>query len=106
MLIAAEVERLAGQSLDYTTGMALVNRQGRGVSPATALKTLIEKAGDPGTAVLTGMMAVDPGVYRLIVSLADSEGRVGSVSRAVTAWAMDAERAHAGRPAGGRFQRR
>ena len=35
-------------------------------------------------------MAVDPGQYRLIVSLADSEGRVGSVSRAVTAWAMDA----------------
>jgi VWFA-related protein len=90
VLIAAEVERLAGQSLDYTTGMALVNRQGRGVSPATSLKTLIEKAGDPGTAVLTGMMAVDPGQYRLIVSLADSEGRVGSVSRAVTAWAMDA----------------
>ncbi len=90
VLIAAEVERLAGQSLEYTTGMALVNRQGRGVSPATVMKTLTEKAGDPGTAILTGMMSVDPGVYRLIVSLADSEGRVGSVSRAVTAWAMEA----------------
>ena len=90
VLIVTEVERLAGQSLEYTTGMALVNRQGRGVAPATALKTLVEKAGDPGTAVLTAMMAVDPGEYRLIVSLADSEGRVGSVSRAVTAWAMDA----------------
>jgi VWFA-related protein len=89
VLIATEVERLAGQSLEYTAGMALVNRQGRGVSPATAMKTLTEKAGDPGTAVFTGMLAVDPGVYRLIVSLADSEGRVGSVSRAVTAWAMD-----------------
>ena len=89
VLIATEVERLAGQSLEYTTGMALVNRQGRGVSPATVMKTLTEKAGDPGTAVFTGMMSVDPGVYRLIVSLADSEGRVGSVSRAVTAWAMD-----------------
>ena len=89
VLIAAEVERLAGQSLDYTTGMALVNRQGRGVAPATALKTLVEKAGDPGTAVFTGMLSVDPGEYRLIVSLADSEGRVGSVSRAVTAWAAE-----------------
>ena len=89
MLIAAEVERLAGQSFEYTTGMALVNRQGRGVAPATALKTLVEKAGDPGTAVFTGMLLVDPGEYRLIVSLADSEGRVGSVSRAVTAWAME-----------------
>ncbi len=89
VLIAAEVERLAGQSLEYTTGMALVNRQGHGVAPATVLKTLVEKAGDPGTAVLTGMLSVDPGQYRLIVSLADSEGRVGSVSRAVTAWAME-----------------
>ena len=56
------------------------------------MKTLTEKAGDPGTAVFTGMMAVDPGVYRLIVSMADSEGRVGSVSRAVTAWQMDGAR--------------
>lgn len=89
VLIAAEVERLAGQSLEYTTGMALVNRQGRGVAPPTSKTTLIAKAGDPGTAVFSGMMVVDPGVYRLIVSMADSEGRVGSVSRAVTAWQMD-----------------
>ena len=90
VLIAAEVERLAGQSLEYTTGMALVNRQGRGIAPATALKTLTEKAGDPGTAVFSGMFAIDPGQYRLILSMADSEGRVGSVSRAVTAWEMNA----------------
>ena len=90
VLIAAEVERLAGQPLDYTTGMALVNRQGRGVAPPTTLKRVIEKPGEPGTAVFSGMMAVDPGEYRLIVSMADSEGRVGSVSRAVTAWQMDA----------------
>ncbi|HJU42597.1 MAG TPA: VWA domain-containing protein [Vicinamibacterales bacterium] len=89
VLIAAEVERLAGQSLEYTTGMAMVNRQGRGVAPPTKKSTLTEKAGDPGTAVYSGMMSVDPGVYRLIISMADSEGRVGSVSRAVTAWQMD-----------------
>ena len=89
VLIAAEVERLAGQSLEYTTGLAMVNRQGRGVSPPTKQSTLIEKAGDPGTAVFSGMMLVDPGVYRLIVSMADSEGRVGSVARPVTAWQMD-----------------
>jgi VWFA-related protein len=89
VLVAAEVERLAGQSLDYTTGLALVNRQGRGVAPATALKTLTVKAGDPGTAVFTGMVTVDPGEYRLLLAMADSEGRVGSVSRLVTAWQMD-----------------
>ncbi len=90
VLITAEVERLAGQPLDYTTGLALVNRQGRGVAPATSVKTLSQKAGDPGTAVFSGMVSVDPGEYRLIVSMADSEGRVGSVSRAVTAWSMNA----------------
>ena len=35
------------------------------------------------------MIAVEPGEYRLIVSVADSEGRIGSVTRAVTAWQMD-----------------
>ena len=91
VLIAAEIERLSGQSLEYTTGMAVVNRQGRGIAPPTALKTLTEKAGDPGTAVFSGMVSVDPGEYRLILSMADSEGRVGSVSRAVTAWQMSAD---------------
>jgi VWFA-related protein len=89
VLVAAEVERLAGQSLEYTTGMALINKQGRGVAPVAGLKTLIEKEGDPATAVFTGMLSVDPGEYRLILSMADSEGRVGSVSRPVTAWQMN-----------------
>ena len=61
MLIAAEVERLAAQALDYTVGMAIVNKQGRGVAPPVELKKLIEKAGDPGTAVFSGMLTVDPG---------------------------------------------
>jgi VWFA-related protein len=90
VLIAAEVERLVDQPLDYTTGMAFVNRDGRGVGPATTMKRLVEKPGDPGTAIFTAMMTIDPGQYRLILSMADSEGRVGSVSRAVTAWQMDA----------------
>jgi VWFA-related protein len=89
VLIASEVERLAGQALEYTVGMAIVNKQGRGVAPPTEVKQLTEKAGDPGTAVFSGMMLVDPGEYRLILSMADSEGRVGSVTRAVTAFQMD-----------------
>ena len=88
VLLSAEVERLAGQPLDYTVALAIVNKQGRGVSPPTALKPLKEKPGDPGTAVYTGMLLVDPGEYRVILSMADSEGRVGSVSRAVTAFQM------------------
>ncbi len=89
VLIAAEVERLAGQVLDYTVGMAIVNKQGRGVAPPVEPKKLVEKAGDPGTAVFSGMLMVDPGQYKIILAMADSEGRVGSVTRAVTAFQMD-----------------
>lgn len=89
VLVAAEVERLAEQSLDYTVGMAVVNKQGRGVSTPIQPRTLVEKPGDPGTAIHTGMMTVDPGEYRFILSMSDSEGRVGSVSRLVTAFQMD-----------------
>lgn len=89
LLIAAEVERLSGQPLDYTAGLVLVNKAGRGLAPPVATRTLTEKAGDPGTAVFANMLSVEPGEYRLILSMADSEGRVGSVSRLVTAWQMD-----------------
>jgi len=89
LLIAAEVERLSGQPLDYTAGLLLVNKAGRGLAPPVTSRTLTEKAGDPGTAVFANMLSVEPGEYRLILSMADSEGRVGSVSRLVTAWQMD-----------------
>jgi VWFA-related protein len=89
VLAAVEIERLAEQSLEYTTGMALVNRHGRGVAPQPVKQTLKEKVGEPGTAIYSSMIAVEPGDYRLIVSVADSEGRIGSVTRAVTAWQMD-----------------
>ena len=88
VLIGAEIERLAGQSLEYTVGMAIVNREGRGVASPVGLQALTEKPGDQGTAVFSGVLLVDPGQYRVIVSMADSEGRVGSVSRAVTAFQM------------------
>ncbi len=51
------------------------------------------------------MLAVDPGEYRVILSMADSEGRVGSVSRAVTAFQMDGPGVSHGRPAGRRVTR-
>jgi len=89
VLVAAEVERLVDQPLDYTVGMALVNKQGKGVGSPIALKKLAEKPGDAGTAVYSSMLAVDPGAYRLILSMSDSEGRVGSVTRTITAFQMD-----------------
>lgn len=89
VIVAAEVERFAGQPLDYTVGMAIVNKQGRGLAQPVEVKQLVPKPGDEGTAMFTGMLAVDPGEYRVIVSMADSDGRVGSVSRAVTAFQLD-----------------
>lgn len=89
VLVAAEVERLAQQPLEYTVGMAVLNRQGRGVAPPVATQKLSVKAGDEGTAVYSGMMQVEPGEYRVILSMADSEGRVGSVSRSVTAYQLN-----------------
>ena len=89
VMVAAEVERLSGQPLDYTAGILLITKTGRGLAPPVAARTLTEKVGDPGTAVYAASMAVDPGEYRLVLSMADSEGRVGSVSRLVTAWQMD-----------------
>jgi VWFA-related protein len=89
VLVAAEVERLAEQPLDYTAGMVIVGKDGRGFMPETGVKKLAIKDGDPGTAVFTGMMTIDPGQYRLALAMADSEGRVGSVARSVTAWQMD-----------------
>lgn len=89
VLVAAEVERLAEQPLDYTAGLIYATKEGRGFMPDVALKTLTVKDGDPGTAIYTAMLTVDPGSYRLALAMADSEGRVGSVVRTVTAWQMD-----------------
>jgi VWFA-related protein len=88
VLVAAEVERLVGQSLDYTVGIAIVNKDGRGFSQPVATRQLTEKPGDPGTATFSSMLAVEPGQYRVLLSMADSEGRVGSVGRGVTAFQM------------------
>ena len=88
VLVSAEAERLADQPLDYTVGMAIVNKQGKGLSAPIELKKLTEKTGEAGTAVYSGILTVDPGEYRLILSMADTEGRVGSVSRIVTAFQM------------------
>ena len=89
VIVAAEVERLAEQPLDYTAGMIIAGKDGRGFMPDVALKTLTVKDGDPGTAIFTSLLSVTPGSYRLSLALSDSEGRVGSISRAVSAWQMD-----------------
>jgi hypothetical protein len=80
VLVAAEAERLVDQPLDYTVGMAIMNKQGRGVGPPVERKKLIEKSGDPGTAVFSGMLMVDPGEYKVILSMADSEAEARAIA--------------------------
>lgn len=89
VLVSAEVERLVDQSLDYTVGVVIANKDGRGLGQPVEVKKLAPKTGDDGAAVFSSMLTVDPGQYRVVVSMADSEGRVGSVSRGVTAFQMD-----------------
>ena len=48
VIVGAEVERLAGQPLDYTVGMAIVNKQGRGLAPPVELKTADSQGGRSG----------------------------------------------------------
>jgi VWFA-related protein len=88
MLVAVEVERLADQPLDYTVGMAVIDRNNRAQVPEVASKRLAPSE-DPTVATLASAVLVDPGTYRLRVAMADSEGRVGSVERTVDAFHID-----------------
>jgi VWFA-related protein len=85
LLVAVEVERGAGTSLDYTTGLLLVSQTGLGLAPAVERKTLTPKRGDPATAVWSSMVTVEPGTYTMGLAMADAEGRLGSVSRRIVA---------------------
>jgi VWFA-related protein len=88
VLVAVEVERLADQPLDYTTGLALINRNNRAQLPEVQVRKFSPGA-DPAMAGFATAMIVDPGTYRLRVALADSEGRVGSVEREINAFHVD-----------------
>ncbi len=89
MLIGAEIERLADQPLQYTAGIMLINRDNRGMAPPVDAETLEAKAGEPGTAVYSRALTIEPGTYRLRLAMADSEGRVGSVERRVDVFQLD-----------------
>jgi VWFA-related protein len=90
LLITAEVERAADQSLDYTTGLVLVDGNNRAVATAVETRPLRENDANPGVAIFAGSLLVDPGTYHVRFAAADDEGRIGSVERKVVAWAMNA----------------
>ena len=88
LLVAAEIERNADQSLDYTTGFAFVDRNNRALEPTVEDRKLRTSEADPGLAVYAGSIVLDPGTYLLRFAVADSEKRIGSIERKVTVYDM------------------
>ncbi len=90
VLIAVEVERLADQPLDYTTGLVVVDGSNKVVANAVEPRTLVPVSGDDTVALFSGAVSVDPGRYLIRFAAADSSGRIASVERRVDAWQMNA----------------
>ncbi len=88
LLVAIEVERLVDQPLDYTMGIAVIDRENRAHLPKVSSYTF-EATDDPAIATYSTALVVDAGRYRVRVGMADSEGRVGSVDREVDAFHVD-----------------
>lgn len=92
LLITAEVERGADQSLDYTTGVVIVDASSnRAVATPVDTRPLRQSDSSPGVAIFAGSMLVDPGTYLVRFAAADDQGRLGSIERRVVAWAMSAD---------------
>jgi VWFA-related protein len=90
LLITAEVERNPDQTLEYTTGLMLVDRNNKAVASNVEARPLRQHDGNPGVAVFAGSLLVDPGTYLLRFAAADDEGRLGSIERRFTAWDLNA----------------
>jgi tetratricopeptide (TPR) repeat protein len=88
LLVTAELERTVEQSLDYTAGLILVDRNNRAVASNVELGALRHDPATPSVAVFARSLLVDPGTYLLRFAAADSEGRLGSVERKIDAWDM------------------
>jgi hypothetical protein len=89
LLVSAEIDRGAVQSLDYTAGFMLVDKNRKAIATPVEKKTLISHPADPTKAIFAGAIVIEPGSYLLRFAAADSEGRMGSIERRLDAWAMD-----------------
>jgi VWFA-related protein len=90
VLVAVEIERLADQPLDYTTGLIVVDSSNKVVTNVIEPRTLVAASGDDTVAVFAGAVALDPGKYLMRFAVADSNGRIASVERRLDAWQMSA----------------
>jgi VWFA-related protein len=89
VLIAVEIDRLADQPLDYTTGLVVVDGTNKVVANLVEPRTLVPVSGDDTVAVFSGAVLVDPGRYLIRFAAADSSGRIASVERRIDAWHMN-----------------
>jgi VWFA-related protein len=90
LLLTTEIERALDQSLEYTTGIAFIDRNKRASASEVERRILKSSEADPSVAVFTGALVLDPGTYLIRIAVADSEGRIGSVDRRINAWQMNA----------------
>ena len=89
LLITAEVERSEDQTLDYTAGLIVVDRNNKAIASNVEKRTLARSSIDPTRAVFAGSVTIEPGTYLLRMAFADSEGRIGSIDRKIDAWQMN-----------------
>ena len=82
MLITAEIERSADQSLDYTAGFIVVDRNNKVVASNVETQTLsTERRPTRASPCSPAASLLEPGTYLLRFAVADSEGRMGSIER-------------------------
>ncbi|MGD9903460.1 MAG: VWA domain-containing protein [Vicinamibacterales bacterium] len=91
VLVAAEAERGATESLAFATGLVVATKDGRVIAANAEPRDLPTVEGDESRVVYAGSITVDPGEYRLRVGIANADKQVGSVERNVTAWSMNGD---------------
>lgn len=90
LLVSAEVGRGTNQSLEYTSGLVVIDRNNKTIVSQIDAQQFAVSRVDQGVAVFAGSMLLQPGTYWLRFAVADSEGRMGSIERKVDVWQMNA----------------
>ncbi|MGE0042935.1 MAG: hypothetical protein AB7V01_17295, partial [Vicinamibacterales bacterium] len=84
LMIDAEAE-LPADNASVTTGIIVVDDDGKVRTRAVEERHLPRHTRDPGIAIYSAAVTVTPGRYRVRFALADARGRVGAVDRMVDA---------------------